>query len=90
MATFSELAAQGYSKLRLPGWNPSAYLQLDLLEGGQYGPWAKLRDPISEEAMRTVAEQSGKEYVPPRMDVLVFDVDCGDWEPYTEPNTGGK
>lgn len=51
MASITELAAKGIDKVHLPAWNNRTYLQLDLHEGGFYGPWGTLHDPISEAVM---------------------------------------
>jgi len=42
--TIKEALAKGIKKVRLPQWDNGAYLELPILEGGKYGPWAKLYD----------------------------------------------
>lgn len=44
MANINELAKQGISKIRKPEWNELAYLEIDILENGLVGAWAKLYD----------------------------------------------
>lgn len=42
--TIDQAAKAGISRLRLPAWNPDAWLEIHLVDGGFYGPWAKLHD----------------------------------------------
>ncbi len=44
--TLNEAAQRGISRVRLPQWaDPLDYLRIDLVQGGQRGPWAHLYSP---------------------------------------------
>lgn len=42
--TIKEAMKKGLTKLKLPEWNSSAYVELTKLEAGKYGPWVTLYD----------------------------------------------
>ena len=42
--TLKEAMEKGLTKIRLPVWNPHAYLELYKLPSGHYGPWVTLKD----------------------------------------------
>lgn len=45
--TIDEAIAARVARVRLPNWNPGAYLQFHLLPDGMCGPWVILHDPCS-------------------------------------------
>lgn len=47
--TIRRAIADGVRFVRLPHWEPSAHIELPLLDGGQYGPWATVRDVSGEQ-----------------------------------------
>ena len=73
MANINDLAKQGISKIRKPEWNELAYLEIEILENGLVGPWAKLYDPAG----------SG---IPVPIELLVVLVWSEDYEPYPANN----
>lgn len=42
--TIQDAMDKGLEYVRLPIWEPSAYLKLSKLSGGGYGPWCKVHD----------------------------------------------
>lgn len=42
--TIQNAIDSGLQYVRLPFWEPSAYLKLTRLENGRYGPWCKVHD----------------------------------------------
>ena len=76
MANITTLFEQGHDQIRLPAWNPSAYIQLERtsLNGSEYlSPTALLVDPIPIQA-------AGMHDLDCRC--IVFEIDGPDWEPF--------
>lgn len=73
--TIDEAVENGISRVRRPMWsNPNAYVRLDLVDGGR-GPWLRLYDRTSQEAIGEPTPQ-----VAP-----CFNDSLTDYEEYTGP-----
>lgn len=52
--TTREAFSAGVSRLRLPVWNPAAYIKIDIIQQGKtrfIGPWFHLYDRATQEAI---------------------------------------
>ncbi len=65
-AGLDEMVQAGHRKCRLPNWNPTAYIEPDVLADGRIGPWTTLHDVGGDQRVLTLLcdEQSGWEPLP--------------------------
>ena len=50
--TLGDAAKKGIARVRLPIWaNKNAYMKIDLVGGGRLGPWGKLYERGTQEAI---------------------------------------
>lgn len=48
--SLKEAAARGVERVRQPNWaNPLDHIKIDILPGGQLGPWAHIYSPFNKE-----------------------------------------
>lgn len=66
--TIRRLISDGVRFVRLPHWEPSAHIELPLLDGGQVGPWAIVRDVSGETHvfMGALLNETDSRYEPAR------------------------
>lgn len=62
--TIKEALKSGLTAVRKPYWNETAYLTLQQLGDGRYGPWSKLHDVGTVTEILTVQADDG----------------CNDWQ----------
>lgn len=69
--TINDAGMLGVKRIRLPDWNYLAYLELYIVPGGFYGPWARLHDAgVPPDGISIAVCQLG---------------DDDSWEPYAPP-----
>lgn len=71
--TLTEALKAGALRLRQPGWNEYAHIELVPVGGGYYGPWVTLRDVAGR-------PEGGEQQV------LVFEIAKGGWEAWEAPD----
>lgn len=74
--TIEQLVEKRVPKIRRVAWNKHAYLELHLVKGGGYGPWAKLIDPPSQQTW-DIEHKEGQ-------DIFMFSLDTTEdgWEEF--------
>lgn len=68
--TVFEAMKKGLTKIRLPFWNDHAFLLLNKLDDGRYGPWVELHDPASTKEINKLpvmflTEHTYEEFIEP-------------------------